>query len=206
MDIVSRTIVLGAAIIVIVGITAGLRVTPQLSPVDQEEETSPEPSPSAEAPTPSPEQPSDEPEESVEPSPSQGQIKGITTSPFPSPEPEASIAPGAAEEEISISFVDLPAEVKTGQEFMATWRVEGPTGTVGESTKLAVLYNVSSAEGGSNSSVNSSNKQSFGSFQIPDSFSADFKFGSIPGQVQLTAEAIIDGKTYTKKATVELTD
>lgn len=220
MDTITRTIVLGAALTVIVGITAVLRAHTGISSVEEgQTEVSPNPSPSAELPSPTPAESSDEPEETVQPSSPQSQNKGISSSepsPIPSPSPsptpspsaeiEASTTPSDAEGEVSVSFVNLPSEVKAGQEFTATWRVDGPAGKEGENTKLEVLYNVSSSEDGSSSHVNSSNKQSFGPFQIPDSFSADFTFGSMPGPVQLTAEATVDGKTYTKEATVQVVE
>lgn len=114
--------------------------------------------------------------------------------------PEPTIPPDNSE--FSISFVDTPNQVQSGEQFKVSWKINGQAGTSG-TTKLNVSYNASAQDDGSNSSVNSKNNQSF-SFTIPQTFAMQLKYGGPSGTVHVTATAEIGTRSVSATHDIQL--
>lgn len=104
----------------------------------------------------------------------------------------------------AITFINLPESVSAGERFTVRWRITGPHGASGSDATLVVLYEASESEGGSQASSRSKTSQSFGSFTTPAEFEANFSFGDMPADVELTASATVGGETITENRVVKL--
>ncbi len=136
-----------------------------------------------------------------------------TTVPTPTQRPARVTTPTAPPQEINeatetseinIEFLNLPTTVQGGESFTVRWRVTGPEGAVNGRTSLNAQYNVQSESDGSSSSVNSSNTQSYGINTLPQTFSTDLTYGSMPGAVVIEIEADVNGKTARQTSSIQI--
>lgn len=133
--------------------------------------------------------------------------KPVTATPTPTPTPPPSQerpsgASSSTQSEPTLSFVNLPTTVRSGQSFTVAWEIRAPSPTVGTNTTLKVERHGNQQSGSSNSKSNSTSSQSYGSFTTPAQFDADFTFAGDPGDIQVEVTATISGKTITKQATI----
>jgi len=105
--------------------------------------------------------------------------------------------------DVSIRFVGVPSQIKSGQSFVVSWFVDGPVGAMGSITRLS---SDSDSNSSSLSSSSVSTSQSFGTFQIPQKFQSNVTFSGNSRPILLKATTEVNGKTYTATQTVQLTD
>ncbi len=98
--------------------------------------------------------------------------------------------------DLRVVFVDVPSQVRSGEGFAVSWRVEGSEGAESGTTTLSWTYR----SGGSASS----GKQSFGTLTVPATFTTRLTFGGASGTIHLTAEAIVGENTVRETTTVKL--
>jgi hypothetical protein len=103
--------------------------------------------------------------------------------------------------DVSIRFIDAPAQIKSGQSFVVSWFVDGPVGMMGDITRLSSDFN---SNGSSGSSSSTSSSQSFGAFQIPQKFQSNVTFSGNSGLILLKVTAEVNGKTYTATKSAQL--
>lgn len=121
-----------------------------------------------------------------------------TQEPGPTAQKESSSSP-------SISFIDTPNIVRSGERFTIGIRINGESGTQGSNANLTINQQASSQEAGSSSSVSNSSKQSFGSFTVPATFESTYSFASTPNApLKVTATAEVGGETITATRTITI--
>jgi hypothetical protein len=135
-------------------------------------------------------------------------VAGIQATPTPAPRPTATPTPiptpTATPEPITaprLSFVNLPRQVPSGEQFTVAWRIDGSAGSKGETTTVEIHQ--AETQGGSSSKNNIRN--SFGSFTIPATFSTKLRLGGSNSSAHITATATVNGQTITETAEVQLT-
>jgi hypothetical protein len=127
-----------------------------------------------------------------------------THRPSPAPRAVISVEPSSSSNSTRIVFVDLPREVRAGEQFTIRWRVEGPPGTQGEETSLKVTSSSDTSNNRSHSSSSLNSSQSFGSFTVPQSFSGNFSLNGTGSTVHAVVTARVNGQALTAEQDIQI--
>lgn len=96
----------------------------------------------------------------------------------------------------SVVLVDTPTQIKSGQEFLAQWRVDGLPGSLAQTTKLTI--NMSTADG------SSTFYREFSSVALPHTFQATFQVPTGSGTAQLVATATVNGQMFQTEQAIDI--
>lgn len=129
-----------------------------------------------------------------------------TKSPFvfrqPTSNPSPKIRP--TESPLSISFVDLPRQIESGTPIIIKWRIDGPKNQLASDSSLQINYQAVSSSDRSYTSVSNKSRQSFGSVPLSHTFSTQLTLSGPGSQVNLVAEASVEGKKVRAERIIQL--
>jgi hypothetical protein len=106
--------------------------------------------------------------------------------------------------EVVITFIDVPAAIHFGQNFIVRFGVQAPPGAIGQDAALLFTQSVRKDEDGVVVNSVETSRQSFGSFAPPKIFQSELHAGSVGDRIELEAFALVDGTLYSKQLTIPL--
>jgi hypothetical protein len=128
----------------------------------------------------------------------------ISPSPSPSPSPLPSPSETPAVSAVRLAFVDVPNSVVSGQTIPLRWRIEGPDGVSGDQMSLVIDYKQAAEDGDATSSASNHTSQSFGSFQVPATFSSKLTVRGAETTIHVSVQAMVSGQSISISKNIKL--